>query len=270
MVSIGKIGFIGGGNMGEALIKGLIKGAFPAADIWVAEPVAARRALLAERYGVVTEAEGSAVVAACDLIVLAVKPQLVPKVLPQLATTFGDAKVLVSIAAGATSEALEGYLAGSPRVVRVMPNTPALVGAGATALCAGRFATADDLARARRLFEAVGTVRVVDESQMDAVTGLSGSGPAYVYTIIEALAAGGILQGLPQDTALALATQTVLGAARLVQESGEHPAVLRDKVCSPGGTTIAGVKALEEKGLRAALMEAVSQAAKRSGELGKK
>jgi pyrroline-5-carboxylate reductase len=270
MVSIGKIGFIGGGNMGEALIKGLIKGAFPAANIMVAEPVETRRSLLTERYGVVTKAEGAEVVEACDLIVLAIKPQVVPKVMPQLAGAFSDAKLLVSIAAGQTSEALEGYLPGSPRVVRVMPNTPALVGAGATALCAGRHATPDDLAMARHLFEAVGTVRVVDESQMDAVTGLSGSGPAYVYTVIEAMAAGGILQGLPQDTALALATQTVLGAARLVQETGEHPAVLRDKVCSPGGTTIAGVKELEEHGLRAALMKAVSKAAKRSAELGKK
>jgi pyrroline-5-carboxylate reductase len=270
MVSIGKIGFIGGGNMGEALIKGLIKGAFPAADILIAEPVESRRSLLTERYGVVTKAEGSIVVEACDLIVLAIKPQVVPKVLPQLASAFSDAKLLVSIAAGLTSEALEGYLPGSPRVVRVMPNTPALVGAGATALCGGRHATPDDLTMARHLFEAVGTVRVVDESQMDAVTGLSGSGPAYVYTVIEAMAAGGILQGLPQDTALALATQTVLGAARLVQETGEHPAVLRDKVCSPGGTTIAGVKELEEHGLRAALMKAVSKAAKRSAELGKK
>jgi pyrroline-5-carboxylate reductase len=149
-----------------------------------------------------------------------------------------------------------------------MPNTPALVGEGATAVCGGRFATADDLALSRRLFEVVGTVHAISEAQMDAVTGLSGSGPAYVFTIIEALADGGVEAGLPRETALALATQTVLGAARLVRESGEHPAVLRDRVCSPGGTTIAGIKALEEGGLRAACMEAVTRAADRSRELG--
>jgi pyrroline-5-carboxylate reductase len=270
MMSISKIGFLGGGNMGEALIKGLIKGAFPASDILVAEPVESRRALLAERYGVRTEAESSVVVAECNLIVLAIKPQIVGQVLPRLIEAFNENdKLLVSIAAGVTTGMLERFFDKSQRVVRAMPNTPALVGAGATALCPGHFASTEDLATARHLFETVGTVRGVSEEQMDAVTGLSGSGPAYVYTVIEALAAGGVLQGLPQETALALATQTVLGAARLVQESGEHPAVLRDKVCSPGGTTIAGVAVLEEKGLRAALIKAVCSAAQRSKELGK-
>jgi pyrroline-5-carboxylate reductase len=271
MTPIGKIGFLGGGNMGEALIKGITKdGTYSAGDIIVAEPVESRRKVLAEKYGIRTEAEASVVVAACDLIVLAIKPQIVGQVLPTLAGVFSDAKLLVSIAAGVTTGTLEKYFQGSPRVVRAMPNTPALVGAGATALCPGEFASPDDLAAARCLFEPVGIVRVVAEEQMDAVTGLSGSGPAYIYTVIEALAAGGVLEGLPQDAALALAVQTVLGAARLVQESGEHPAVLRDKVCSPGGTTIAGMAALEEKGLRSALMKAVSSAARRSRELGKK
>lgn len=269
MMSNSKIGFLGGGNMGEALIKGLIEGAFPAGDILVAEPVKSRRELLAERYGVKTEADGAVVVATCNLLVLAIKPQIVGQVLPNLKDVFNDDKLLVSIVAGMTTAALERFFDGSPRIVRAMPNTPALVSAGATALCPGRFASANDLATARHLFETVGTVRGVSEEQMDAVTGLSGSGPAYVYTVIEALAAGGVLQGLPQETALALATQTVLGAARLVQESGEHPAVLRDKVCSPGGTTIAGVAMLEEKGLRSALIKAVSSAAQRSRELGK-
>jgi pyrroline-5-carboxylate reductase len=268
MVSIGKIGFIGGGNMGEALIKGLIKGAFPAADIWVAEPVAARRALLAERYGVVTEAEGSAVVAACDLIVLAVKPQLVPKVLPQLATTFGDAKVLVSIAAGATSEALEGYLAGSPRVVRVMPNTPALVGAGATAISGGSHATGSDIDQTRFVFEAVGMTVVLEEEHLDAVTGLSGSGPSYIFLIIEALTDAGVKVGLSRRNALRLAAQTVMGSAKMLLDTDGHPGQLKDMVTSPGGTAIAGLHTLEQGGLRTTLINAVESATRRSRELG--
>ncbi len=270
MIPIKKIGFIGGGNMGEALIKGLIKGTFPAADVLVAEPVEGRRLQLKERYGIDARPGAAEVVAASEVVVLAIKPQIVPQVMPEVAKAFDQGKLLISIAAGVTSQTLEDYLPAAARVVRVMPNTPALVGAGAAAICRGRHAGEDDLLTARHLFEAVGIVRVASESQMDAVTGLSGSGPAYVYTVIEAMAAGGVQQGLTMDVALALAAQTVLGAAKLVQESGEHPAVLRDKVCSPGGTTIAAVKALEEKGLRAALMEAVAQAAQRSKELGKK
>jgi pyrroline-5-carboxylate reductase len=265
----GKIGFIGGGNMGEALIKGLIKGGCAAQDILVAEPDSGRQALLAERYGVGVSADTEGVVRDSSLIVLAIKPQIVPAVLPGIAGFFREDALLVSIVAGVTSRTLEGYFSGSPHVVRVMPNTPALVGAGAAALCPGRFATADDLDAALELFKGVGIAHVVSESQMDAVTGLSGSGPAYVYTVIEALAAGGVLEGLPMDKSLALATQTVLGAARLVQESGEHPALLRDRVCSPGGTTIAAVKVLEEQGLRSALINAVAGAARRSRELGK-
>ncbi len=270
MISIKKIGFIGGGNMGEALIKGLIKGAFPAADILVAEPVEGRRHQLVERYAIDARAEVAEVVAASEILVLAIKPQIVPEVMPEIAAAFKPSTVLVSIVAGVTSPVLENYLSGTPRVIRVMPNTPALVGAGATTICRGRHASDQDLLTARHLFEAVGIVRVVSEGQMDAVTGLSGSGPAYIYTVIEAMAAGGVQQGLTMDVAQALAAQTVIGAAKMVLESGEHPAQLRDKVCSPGGTTIAAVKALEEKGLRAALMEAVAKAAQRSRELGGK
>ncbi len=265
----GKIGFIGGGNMGEALIRGLITGGCEARNILVAEPDAGRRASLAEGYGVGISTDSEAVVRESGLIVLAIKPQIVPAVLPGIAGAFRDDALLVSIVAGVTSRVLESYFSGSPHVVRAMPNTPALVGAGATALCGGRFATGDDLDAALELFRDVGIAHIVAESQMDAVTGLSGSGPAYVYTIIEALAAGGVLEGLPIDTALSLAAQTVLGAVCLVQESGEHPAQLRDRVCSPGGTTIAAVKVLEEQGLRSALINAVAVAARRSRELGK-
>lgn len=268
MEKTGKIAFIGGGNMAEALLRGLLRGEFSPTDIIVAEPLAARRKALAGAYQVQITDDNREATAAADLVLLAVKPQLAGTVLAGIAGAFSRKKLLLSILAGTSTSVLEAHLQNSPRVVRAMPNTPALVGEGATALCAGRFAEAADLATASRLFASVGSVVIVGEAQMDAVTGLSGSGPAYVFTIIEALADGGVKEGLPRDTALALATQTVLGAARLVRE-GEHPAVLRDRVCSPGGTTIAGIKALEERGLRAALMEAVSQAAERSRELGR-
>ncbi len=269
MTMVGKIAFIGGGNMAEALIRGLLRGTYPATEIVVSEPNEIRRGQLAERYEVILTADNHAAVAAADLVILAIKPQIIGGVLPGIAGVFSNDKLMISILAGIPTASLERFFDGSPRVVRAMPNTPALVGEGATALCAGRFATVDDLLTARHLFETVGLVQVVGEMQMDAVTGLSGSGPAYVFTVIEALADGGVQEGLPRETALALATQTVLGAARLVRE-GEHPAVLRDRVCSPGGTTIAGIGALEEKGLRGALMEAVARAAARSRELGKK
>ncbi len=261
--------FIGGGNMAEALIRGILHAKAPAGRIVVAEPLPARRELLAERYAVTVTGDNREAVTDADIIVLAVKPQMAGEVLAGLAGAFSAEKLLISILAGTPTSALEQPLGQAPRVVRAMPNTPALVGAGATALCGGQHARQEDLATAVHLFESVGTVQIVSEAQMDAVTGLSGSGPAYVFTLIEALADGGVKEGLLRETALALATQTVLGAARLVQE-GEHPAVLRDRVCSPGGTTIAGVKALEDHGFRAALMEAVAKAAERSRELGKK
>ncbi len=270
MKSVGRIGFVGGGNMAEAIIKGLLRGTFPANEIAVGEPGEERRTFLADRYGVAVLTDNREVVKNCDLIVLAVKPQIAREVLEGIASAFSEDKLLVSILAGASTGTLERAFAGAPRVIRAMPNTPALVGEGATALCPGRFATIDDLLTARHLFESVGTVQVVNEGQMDAVTGLSGSGPAYVFTLIEAMADGGVEEGLPRDVALALAVQTVLGAARLVREGGEHPAILRDRVCSPGGTTIAGMKTLEERGFRAALMAAVGRAAGRSRELGNK
>lgn len=266
----GKIGFVGGGNMAEALIRGLLRTHVAADAMLVADPSDERRRHLAASYGVAVAADNRTVVAGCDLVVLAVKPQLVAEVLHDCAPAWAERKLLVSILAGVATATLEGALPGVPRVVRAMPNLPAVVGAGATAIAAGRAATAADLETARHLFASAGTVQTVAEGQLDAVTGLSGSGPAYIFTVIEALADGGVQEGLPRDVAQALALQTVLGAALLVKESGEHTAVLRDRVCSPGGTTIAGIKTLEEKGLRAALMEAVASATRRSRELGGK
>ena len=268
MHTLEKIGFIGGGNMAEALIRGLVKGTFPAGQIVVSEPSAERQRLLTGRYGISFATDNRSLVRECPLVILAIKPQLLSEVVGDFAAALRGEKLLLSILAGVTTTTLEASFDGRPRVVRAMPNTPALVGEGATALCAGRFATVDDLTAARHIFEAVGSVQLVAESQMDAVTGLSGSGPAYVFTVIEALADGGVREGLSRETALQLAVQTVLGAARLVKESGEHPALLRDKVCSPGGTTIAAVQTLEDRGLRGALMAAVAAAARRSRELG--
>ncbi|PLX93828.1 MAG: pyrroline-5-carboxylate reductase [Desulfuromonas sp.] len=268
MIETKRVAFVGGGNMAEALIRGLLQATLPAEKICVGEPSLERGALLRERYGVTVLADNREVVAGAELVVLAIKPQVVDEVVSGIADLIREKQTLVSILAGVSTERLERFFDGTVRVVRAMPNTPALVGAGATALCAGRFAGIDELALARHLFEAVGSVRLVGEGQMDAVTGLSGSGPAYVYTVIEALADGGVAEGLPRETALALATQTVLGTAQLVSELGEHPAVLRDRVCSPGGTTIAGMRALEDGGLRPAMMEAVARASRRSKELG--
>ena len=268
MTTATTIGFIGGGNMAEALIKGLLAQGHPAGGILVADPSPARQALMRDTYSVGVTADNRAVAAGCQLLVLAIKPQMAAAVVPELAGAVTAEYLTVSILAGTATATLERLLGGTPRVVRAMPNTPALVGCGATAICAGRFATAADLETAATLFRSVGTVCTVAEAQMDAVTGLSGSGPAYVFSVIEALADGGVRAGLPHEVALELATRTVLGAAQLVAASGEAPAVLRQKVCSPGGTTIAGLTALEDGGLHATLVEAVARATRRSQELG--
>jgi len=264
-----KIAFLGGGNMAEALVKGLLAaGTARAAEIVCAEPVAERREVLRQRHGVAVTASNAEAVAAAEVVLLSVKPQVVDAVLTEIAPSFGAARLLVSIAAGVPIAAIARRLGAGARIVRTMPNTPALVGAGATALARGGAATEADLALAKGLFEAVGIAVVVDEHLLDAVTGLSGSGPAYVFLAIEALADGGVKAGLPRATALALAAQTVVGAGRMVLETGDHPGKLKDQVTSPAGTTIAGVHALEAAGFRAALIAAVEAAARRSRELG--
>lgn len=268
LTKVGKIGFIGGGNMAEAFIKGLLNGGFPADDIHFFEPNETRRQMVEQRYGIVCEANNLELVTTSDIVVLAVKPQILDKVMEEIVTVFNGGKLLVSILAGITTATLETGLGGQPRVVRAMPNTPALAGMGAAALCPGKHVTQEDRRVAQHLFETVGTALWVEEGQMDAVTGLSGSGPAFVYMFIEALTAGGVQEGLRLDIAHALAVQTVVGAAHLVKETGEHPALLREKVCSPAGTTISAIRVLEERGLRAMMMEAVASATRRSKELG--
>ena len=264
------IGFIGGGNMAEALMKGLLAGGLPAADLRVAEPSEERRLFLADRYGVFATGENRTVAAGSDIVILAVKPQIAPAVLKDIGADISPDKLLISIMAGIRTDTIEAACPAGTRVVRVMPNTPALVMDAASAIAAGASATVEDVSLARRIFELVGKGWLVDEKLMDAVTGLSGSGPAYVLTFIEALSDAGVKNGLPRDVAFGLATQTVFGSAKLLLETREHPALLREKVTSPGGTTIAGLHVLEKEGFRGTIINAVDVATARSKELGGK
>jgi len=262
-----RVGFLGGGAMAEALAGGLLAGGLPPDRIRAADPDPARRKHLEQRLGLATTADNAEAVASADAVVIAVKPGLVATALAGLPVV-GPGPLWVSIAAGVRLAALAGWLPAGARIVRAMPNTPALVGAGATAICGNARVSRDDLALATALFESVGWCWTAsEESQLDAVTGLSGSGPAYVFVFLEALADAGVRVGLPRDAAARLAVQTVLGAAKLADETGRPPAQLKDQVTSPGGTTIAGLERLEAGGLRAAVYEAVAAATARSREL---
>jgi pyrroline-5-carboxylate reductase len=263
-----KLGVIGGGVMGEALIDRLLsQKQFDPKDVLVSEPLAQRRAFLSDCYGIQVTATNQEVLGA-SILLLAIKPQAFSQVVNSLTqVTTPSAALILSILAGTPLATLETAFPKQP-VIRAMPNTPATVGAGITAIAAGQHCQPQHLDQARQIFQAVGEVVEVPESLMDAVTGLSGSGPAYVAIMVEALADGGVAAGLPRPIALQLAIQTVKGTAQLIQESGSHPGELKDRVTSPGGTTIAGVTALEKAGFRSALIEAVCAAAARSRELG--
>lgn len=256
--------------MATALAAGLIRSGITAADRLLASDVsAAARDAFREATGVRATDQNAEVLAACDVVVLAVKPQAAGEVLQPLLSQWRPEHLLISIVAGTPLAQLRAWTSARCRIVRVMPNTPCLVGAGASAWAAGESATEADGGLVQRLLSTVGTAVAVPERLLDAVTGLSGSGPAYVFEIIEALSDGGVRMGLPRATATCLAAQTVLGAARMVLETGEHPAALKDAVASPGGTTIAGLHALETGGLRGTLMNAVQAATLRSQELGR-
>jgi pyrroline-5-carboxylate reductase len=263
------VGFLGGGNMAGALIKGLVvSGVVPAAQVWASDVRDERLAELARAHGIRTTKDNAALLAACDVVVLSVKPQVVDRVMPALAAHMQKDALLVSVAAGVSIAALEARLPPDARVIRTMPNTPAIALAGATAIARGTHATDADLACARAMFEAVGKVTVLDENLLDAVTGLSGSGPAYIMLIIDALADGGVKVGLHRETALMLAAQTVFGSAKLLLDTGMHPGQLKDMVTSPGGTAIAGLHTLEAGALRRTLIDAVEAATLRSEALG--
>ncbi len=255
--------------MGEALTRGLLQaGIYAASDITLFDVDSARVESLATSLGV--RAAHSALDAAqdADAILVAVKPQIIETALAPLRDVISPAQTVISIAAGVSTARLEACFSQHVPVVRVMPNTPALVGAAASAICGGKFAKSENIAVAKQLFEAVGIAIETDEKLLDGVTGLSGSGPAYVFLFIEALADGGVRAGLSRDVALKLAAQTVMGSAQMLLETGKHPGVLKDQVASPGGTTIAGIHALENGGFRGIVMDAVVAAANRSKELG--
>ena len=261
-------GFLGAGKMATALIKGMLRGGTTRAELVTAsDPLEAARAALASETGVTVTASNLDVVSRSDVLVLAVKPQSMARLMAEIRPALNPGHLVVSIAAGVSLSTLKDGLGHDRKIARVMPNTPALVGEGAAGYCIGPPAGPDDEAVVKACFEAVGLAFRVPETSLDAVTGLSGSGPAFVYMIIEALSDGGVRVGLPRDVATALAAQTVLGAAKMVRDTGLHPGVLKDQVTSPGGTTIAGVHALERGGLRAALMDAVEAATRRSAEL---
>jgi pyrroline-5-carboxylate reductase len=257
--------------MGTALIQGAIRaGVVAAGDVTGCDPYEKSREAFAQATGTTVSADLSGLAATCDVILLSTKPNDIAKALADVAKmAAGAPRLVISIAAGVTLSALEAAASENFRIIRAMPNTPALIGQGAAGYCLGTRATADDAKTAQALLGAVGLAVEVPERLMDAVTGLSGSGPAYIYVVIDALADGGVRAGIPRADAVRLAAQTVLGSAAMVLETGEHPAVLKDMVTSPGGTTIAGLAALERHGLRSALIEAVGAAVQRATELGK-
>jgi len=264
-----KLGFLGAGKMATALARGFIHAGFATAEgILASDPYEAARISIGEEAGIKTTSANREVIKFANVLVLAVKPDQVNDVLAEAKAFFTDDHLLISIAAGVTLTRMEAALPAGARVIRVMPNTPALVGASASAFAPGKSATADDAQFAQKLFSSVGITAQVKESLLDAVTGLSGSGPAYVFLLIEALSDGGVAAGLPRDIATRLAAQTLLGSAKLLLDTGQHPGVLKDMVTSPGGTTIEGLHELEKSGVRGALINAVRAATEKSKKLG--
>lgn len=263
-----KVAIIGGGKMGSIIAQGLIAHKIiPAKNITVTDIDAARLDFLRSFLKVKVSSDNEKTVKGADIIILAVKPQNMAATLQEISTIVNKSKIVISIAAGITTNFIEKSLAKGVRVVRVMPNTPALVGEGTAAVAAGHYAKAGDVKLTRAIFDAVGVSHDVEEKLMDAITALSGSGPAYFFLIIEALIEAGFKTGLPRDLAKKLAVQTMLGAARLCLESDKEPAHLREMVTSPGGTTAAGLKVMEEKEIRKIISSAVEAATKRSKEL---
>ncbi|MDH3591181.1 MAG: pyrroline-5-carboxylate reductase [Planctomycetota bacterium] len=266
-LGVDNVAVLGAGKMGNTLIHALRRSGLAAGKIVATGRREAPLARLAENEGVATSRDNREAVAGADLVLLCVKPQVVAGVLDEIGAVMNDKQVLVSIAAGATTRLIESHLPGEVPVVRAMPNTPSLIGAGMTALCGGRWASDAQVETARRVFAGMGRTMVLDEDYFDAVTGLSASGPAFVYIIIEALAEGGVKAGLPRSVATELAAQACLGASRMVLDTEAHPALLKDDVTTPAGCTMDGILKLEEGGLRVTLIKAVIEATRRAGEL---
>ncbi len=263
-----RFAIVGAGNMGLALLRGLLDSrSLHPQNITVRNKRKERSDLLVQKYGVRTATTNADCVRGADVVILSVKPQIFSKVLEEMKSEVQNA-LMISVAAGISTRRIEHEIGGAPRVIRAMPNTPALIKEGATAICAGEYANEDDVQLAQTVFAKVGRVVVVDEVHLDAVTGLSGSGPAYIFLIIEAFADAGVKVGLSREIAMELAVQTIQGSARMLQQLGEHPGKLKDQVTSPGGTAIAGLHTLEEGGLRTTIMNAVEAATNRAKELG--
>ena len=262
-----KLGVVGAGNMGSAILRGYLAGGAEPGSVAVCGHHPEALQVLSSELGITVCASPAELASVSDMILIAVKPKDVESVLKEIEPVFAPHKMLVSIAAGKTLEQLASYCTSAGKIVRVMPNTPALVQCGMSALSRNEQVSDQDFDMVREVFEGIGRVLEVPESLMDAVTGLSGSGPAFVYIFIEALADAGVLCGLTRAQALELAAQTVYGSARMVLETGTHPAALKDAVCSPGGTTIEGVRELEAGGFRSTVMEAVSAACEKSRNL---
>lgn len=269
MLAEKKIGFIGAGNMATALIRGLISsGASSAERIICSDIKEAKISALREQFGIRTTTDNCRVIVDADIVIYAIKPQIMARILKETSSCLDMTKLVVSIAAGVPLAAMESCLKKPLRLIRVMPNVASAVMESATGITSGDHVVNGDLELARAIFDSIGKTVVVDEYLMDAVTGLSGSGPAYIFLIVDAMADAGVKVGLSREDALCLSAQTLLGAAKLLMETGEHPGKLKDSVTSPGGTAIAGLHTLEEGGLRTTLINAVESATARARELG--
>lgn len=263
-----RIAVLGAGKMGGILLQAFVRtGLFPAQQIAATVAHELRAEALTKQFGLAVTTDNRRAVEGADIVLLAVKPTQVVQLVREVSGSLKSGALIISIAASVKTGAIEDALGGSPAVIRAMPNTPAMLGAGITALCRGRFVTDEQLDLAQRIFSTVGRTVIVDERHMDAVTGLSGSGPAFLYIILESLAEAGVNVGLPREIATQLAAQTAYGAAKMVLETGSHPALLKDEVTTPAGCTVDGILELEEGGLRVTLIKAVKRATERAREL---
>lgn len=266
-----KLGFIGCGNMGKAMIGGIVKSKlYQSGYIMVSNPSNASLTEVKDKYKVITTNDNAEVAKFADILVLSVKPNKYEHVIEKIKDIVKPKTLVVSIAAGVSIEKISSYFGKEVKVVRAMPNTPALVSEAMSAICKNRNVNDDELNEVVKIFKAFGNTEVIEERLMDAVTGVSGSSPAYVYMFIEALADGAVLQGMPREKAYKMAAQSVLGAAKMVLETGKHPGQLKDEVCSPGGTTIEAVFALENNNFRAAVIDAVCKCTEKSRNMGRK
>lgn len=264
-----ELGFIGCGNMAQAMIAGIIdQNLLPKEALAASGPTPSKMEKVREKFGIMTSTDNCDI-AKAGIVVLSVKPQMYNEVIHEIRDHITKSQLVVTIAAGVTMAQAERQFGKEVKIVRVMPNTPALVGEGMSGMCCNEYVEPEELERVRRIFESFGKVEIVTEDLIDAVVGVSGSSPAYVYMFIEALADAAVMQGIPRNKAYTFAAQSVLGSAKMVLETGEHPGVLKDAVCSPAGTTIEAVRVLEEKGMRSAVIEAVAAASEKSRDMGK-